>query len=318
MPTATNKLAVVVTARNELPHLWYTVQNLIAQITAAGLEEFVDIYVVDDGSTDKTPEYLNKYAVREHIAGVIIGKGSSPAGARDLGMRETTAPLVLFLDGHVLLHPDVLDNISYWQTCQPESFPKDWGSIHLPVAWDGATTYATHYQLTLGENFWGINTAERISDKSGFREIASLGHAGWLVNRAAYDKVGGFGLPFKGYAGEETYFSLKLGMFGYRNYIAYDWPLYHCSERSQEWKWTNEEVFINQVMGAFAVGGEQWSRPLYEHAVYNRKMWSYEVGTDLYDRAQAQALTHHHWVRKNAKFTLEEHLAALKARSALQ
>jgi glycosyltransferase involved in cell wall biosynthesis len=68
----------------------------------------IEIFVIDDGSTDDTPAVVAPYLAdqRLHYQRIING---GPARARNLGIRLARAPLVAFLDADDAWHPAKLE-----------------------------------------------------------------------------------------------------------------------------------------------------------------------------------------------------------------
>jgi glycosyltransferase involved in cell wall biosynthesis len=86
-------VSVVVPTRDRASYLEVVLQSLGAQ----DLAEPHELLVVDDGSSDPTPEVAAR-------AGVRCVRQATPGGlnaARNRGIRETSAPLVAFLDDDV-------------------------------------------------------------------------------------------------------------------------------------------------------------------------------------------------------------------------
>jgi glycosyltransferase involved in cell wall biosynthesis len=65
-----------------------------------------EVIVVDDASTDSTPEVLQRAAERAHYdLRVVPGPGMGPAAARNRGWREATSPLIAFTDDDCVVTP---------------------------------------------------------------------------------------------------------------------------------------------------------------------------------------------------------------------
>ena len=84
-------LAVVVATRDRAERL----RALLASLDG----EDVELFVVDDGSEDHTPEVL------AGIPHIRVDPGRGPAAARNAGWRATSAPLVAFIDDDCVAQP---------------------------------------------------------------------------------------------------------------------------------------------------------------------------------------------------------------------
>lgn len=94
-------IAIVIPAYNAEPTLDRTLQSAVASLAYAKSKRQVDaeIIVVDDRSTDDTPNIVKRWAAKEpavklHINAVNRGPGFS----RNEGVRQTTAQYLFFLD----------------------------------------------------------------------------------------------------------------------------------------------------------------------------------------------------------------------------
>lgn len=102
MAAARTHLSVVIPARNTAYSLPTVLDHLAAQDTAGRVE----VIVIDDASTDQTPEIL-----REHPAVDIAHKLPSNLGsaaARNLGTHLANADTVVYVDSDMVLSPHVL------------------------------------------------------------------------------------------------------------------------------------------------------------------------------------------------------------------
>ena len=86
-----SELAVVVATRDRADRL----RALLASLEG----EDVELFVVDDGSQDATPELL------AGVAHARLDPARGPAAARNVGWRATEAPLVAFIDDDCVAQP---------------------------------------------------------------------------------------------------------------------------------------------------------------------------------------------------------------------
>src|SRR5262245_54239107 len=92
-------IAVVIPVRNDPGHLEACLNSLRECNSVA-----YEIVVVDDASTDATPQVGSKLGARV----IRIPECRGPAAARNRGVAEAVAPLVLFIDADVCVHSDTL------------------------------------------------------------------------------------------------------------------------------------------------------------------------------------------------------------------
>lgn len=101
------QLSIVVTSYNIEGYLPACLDSILAQ-TLQDLE----IIVVDDGSTDSSPDIINKYAEADpRVVPVLLGV-NSPGGvatAANAGLERATAPYVGFADGDDLYEPHMFE-----------------------------------------------------------------------------------------------------------------------------------------------------------------------------------------------------------------
>ena len=72
-------------------------------------------YFINDGSTDKTAEILNKYNKEDNITIIHHRENKGLSAARNSGIRKSTSDLVAFLDGDMAVREDWLESyLSYF------------------------------------------------------------------------------------------------------------------------------------------------------------------------------------------------------------
>jgi glycosyltransferase involved in cell wall biosynthesis len=90
------KISVVIPSHNEGENLVDTVDCALANSATHNIE----MVVVDDASTDGSGERTAELFAADSRVKVIKAPGVGVAGARNLGARESTGDILVFLDGH--------------------------------------------------------------------------------------------------------------------------------------------------------------------------------------------------------------------------
>ncbi len=106
-------VTVVVPTRGRAAYLEVTLDSLLRQ----RLEVPHELLVVDDGATDATPEVAQRLGVRR----VSHGERRSLNAARNTGLRESSAPLVAFVDDDILAPDSWLDALVEGAARHPEA-----------------------------------------------------------------------------------------------------------------------------------------------------------------------------------------------------
>ncbi len=177
--------SIIIPAYNEekfLPRTLISAKEALARVEYPG-----EIIVVDNNSTDKTPEIGRAHGVK-----VVFEKHNQISRARNAGAREASGNYFIFLDADTILSPDVLSaalsNLSSRNCCG--------GGCKIEI--DRPLTFSTQKLV----NFW-----------NGLSVKYSLA-AGCFVYclREGFEEIGGF--SEKVYASEEIWFSKKLSAWG--------------------------------------------------------------------------------------------------------
>ncbi len=96
----TARLSVVIPVWNSAATLADAIDSVVAQ---DGVE--TEIICVDDGSSDRSPEIMNRYGSR---VAVLRQSNRGPAAARNLGAASSSGEYLLFLDADDFLKPRML------------------------------------------------------------------------------------------------------------------------------------------------------------------------------------------------------------------
>ncbi len=97
-------LSLVVPVYNVAPYLARCLDSLVAQTRPVD-----EIVVVDDGSTDRSPEILASYADRLPQMRVIRQENGGLSAARNTGMRHATGRYLAFLDSDDFVAPEIYE-----------------------------------------------------------------------------------------------------------------------------------------------------------------------------------------------------------------
>jgi glycosyltransferase involved in cell wall biosynthesis len=178
------QVSVIVPTYNYAHYLPRALDSLLGQ---QGIEP--EIIVIDDGSTDETPEILKKYklhivAIRQSNAGV--------SAARNIGIAESHGDFIGFLDPDDFYHPDKLKR----QVSLLERHP-EWGWTYCDCVFLDETTgektlFSKQYRYNSRLALEGPRLFEALIP-SNFICPLSL-----LIRRDSLDKAGHFDERFAG------------------------------------------------------------------------------------------------------------------------
>lgn len=104
-PPPLDELSVVIPVYNEQAWIRPCITALAASADAAGVA--LDVLVVDDGSTDRTPEVLRQLA-GEYGIRIVTQRNAGRLAARRAGLAGTRQDWVLLLDSRVIIDLDAL------------------------------------------------------------------------------------------------------------------------------------------------------------------------------------------------------------------
>ncbi len=185
--------AILIPAHNEAADIRRTLDSALA-VRPANRQ----IVVIDDASTDNTPQIVEGYADRG-VRLVRMPANHGVAAARNEGLRATDAGVVVILNADVILPPDIIERL------QPhyangadfvvvDSRPQNMGSVFARYV---ESYHHIHYRA---------NPAPGNYDWS----------EGWSCRRQAALAVGGFPEEFRGASGEDAIFVQRLLEYGGR------------------------------------------------------------------------------------------------------
>ncbi len=103
------KISVVIPAYNAEKYLAATLDSVLSQSVSSW-----ELVIVDDGSTDSTPQIARDYGARDARIRVVAQKNGGVAAARNCGFSQSApgSEFVIFLDQDDLWEPDTLADLS--------------------------------------------------------------------------------------------------------------------------------------------------------------------------------------------------------------
>lgn len=186
------RIAVVLTVMNEADSIASTVHEIFAQASPS-----TEVIVVDAGSTDGTREKLAWLAQSNPRLRVIEAKGCSRGQGRNLGIRSTTADIIVVTDGGCIPQPGWFDALT--------------GPLINPVGPDVVGGYwVATYRTAIGRAAACFTTppAGRIKSDSFLPSSRCIAY-----RRCCFECTGGY--PDAQF-GEDTAFDLRLKAAGCR------------------------------------------------------------------------------------------------------
>lgn len=80
----------------------------------------LEVLLMDDGSTDKTPAILDEYAEKDNRVRAIHKENTGHANSRNCGLLQATGELITFMDCDDYMHPDFMEKM-YGAICEDGS-----------------------------------------------------------------------------------------------------------------------------------------------------------------------------------------------------
>ena len=188
MSAAGRGVAVVITTYNHAHFLPAAIDSVLAQTVAP-----VEILVVDDGSRDRPEDVVARYP------GVRLFRQPNRglAAARNGGTRETTAPLILFLDADDQLTPTAIET-------GLESFDADPAAAFTYGAYRIVEVVEGHEQMV------PFVTVPREAFAAFLRENAIGMHGTVLYRRGPLEHSGGFAEHLRACEDYDMYLRLSM------------------------------------------------------------------------------------------------------------
>lgn len=199
--------SLVIPAYNRAGFIAETLDSALAQTLP-----FDEIIVIDDGSTDATPEVLARYADRIRA---VRTENRGVQAARNAGVALARNPLVSFCDSDDLLEPQLLETLAPWLSEHPKC-----DIVYCDfVTFNRQGTDASKFSRAPAGFFDGaVDHGDFLTDVPDLygRTVAyqPLFQSGLTVRKTFFERIGGFDGAFKGVGAEDWEFTLRAVALG--------------------------------------------------------------------------------------------------------
>jgi glycosyltransferase involved in cell wall biosynthesis/GT2 family glycosyltransferase len=167
----------------------------------------VEILIIDDGSTDRTQQILCEFkATCDLHTRTFYQKNLGAAHARNIGIRESKAPIVLFLDSDIIPSKELVESHREFHQRYPQETFVLRGRIETPRNVEGIRHLDTIVQMKSDQDFQEMNWTELRSNNISIKKSFVL-------------KTGGFDRDLS--AHQDTELGHRLGKYGMRLFYCY-------------------------------------------------------------------------------------------------
>jgi len=188
----------------------YNRASLVVETLESALAQqqpFRRIIVVDDGSTDDTPQTLQRYGDR---ITVIRTENAGVQAARNTGMANATSPLVALCDSDDLLEPDYVARVSAWMDQHAET---DILFCNF-LPFDEQGVRADKFSLAPASFFSGATREGDFVHDIPDLYLRSLSFqplfpSGMLVRKDFFERIGRYDTAFRDVGAEDWEFTLR-------------------------------------------------------------------------------------------------------------
>lgn len=196
-------LSLVIPTYNRASLIGATLDSALAQRLP-----FLEIIVVDDGSTDDTARVLAQYAGRIQVIQLANGGVQK---ARNTGAAAAGGDYVVLCDSDDLFEPDYTQTISAWLARHP-----DYDAVYSNfVTFDERGVHADKFSRAPAGFFDGAKQSEGFWHDIPDLYLRTLSYqplfpSGSVIRKTLYQRIGGYDVRFNGVGAEDWEFTLRL------------------------------------------------------------------------------------------------------------
>lgn len=282
-----NSLSVVIPHRGSPLGLWATVTSCRLDLDSAGFD--YDFIIVSNGEKLLSDarcvvhhlEKEGKLGAHHHTDEAMTAQE-----AREVGAKLSTKERLFFFDNHCAVEH------GYFNRAMAAMNSYKISMLHSTTVYYPGSPLQYHYHLTLEKNFWGYAAMVPESSWKPY-QVAAAGHGGFVIDRELFLEVGGYGKAdlFRGYAGEELTFDLKLWRLGHTVWLDPKLIHHHFAGDRGYPRHNTDDFYTNMMVSAKIIGGQKWIDKVFLNFITKptprfgpKKPWY-----DLYAEADARA-----------------------------
>ncbi len=202
-------IAIVMPVLNEETYLGRTLDQVYMQDFPM---DRVEIVIADGGSTDRTREVAEKFKNRFGSLKILDNPGRKPSTGRNVGVKNTTAPYVLVLDGHIYIPSKTLlkDMLEIFERTESKCLCRP-----QPLQPPDITEFEKSVALCRG-SFLGHKPGSEIY--ADFEAQVDPTSSGAMYRREVFDEIGYFDERFD--ACEDVDFNFRVNRAGLKSFLS--------------------------------------------------------------------------------------------------
>ena len=245
------KLAIVMPVRNEEKYLGQTLDQIYLQDFPM---DKLEVVISEGGSTDRTREIAESYRNRFGSLKVLDNPRQLPSSGRNVGIKNSTAPYILILDGHTFIPSknflkdivEIFEKTKAHCLCRPQPLnPPDINEFEKSVA------------ICRGSALGHKPGSEIYSDSEGEVDPTS---SGAVYHRSVFEKIGYFDEHFD--ACEDVDFNYRVKLAGFKAYLSPKLKVFYYPRNSLQGLW--------RQMNRYGMGRFRFSR---KHKIFTPVQW---------------------------------------------
>lgn len=300
-------LSIIVAHRGNPMGLWMTIQACEMDLRKTELTR--EYLVVGNGQKEAVETKLHMAELKK--SGLLtfylhVEEALAPPHARQIASEQATGDILCFFDNHAIPQ----ENYFLRAIKDFEKYGEEMDMIHSAYRYDIYQETKYHYHLQLDKNFWSREATFPQHEFKPYR-MAMGGHGGFFIRRKVWEEVEGYWTGFRGYAGEEPYFDLKMALLDKKIWMD---PkvvhIHYVGERGYA-RHFSEDYYRNLMCAANIIGGEKWLYKAFdvmERSVYVGRKPIFDVMMDAVELSNP----HKKWLDGIRKRTLDEQLKKFK------